>query len=116
VRAAAAEPGSWTHRIVAVVVLVGASSALPGELLLAVATAVGTAAAASAVAARLARSWTALASGLLPAAERPGWRAEVRAVLHAAEDGPERRRQMLGFLLGLPSCAVTSRRLARRRT
>jgi hypothetical protein len=108
--------GSWTRRILAVTVLVGASCAVPGDLLLAAAATLGATAVVMAVVARVMRSWTALASGLLPAAERPRWRAEVHAVLHATADGPERRRQARGFLLGLPACAATSWRLALRRT
>jgi hypothetical protein len=61
------------------------------------------------------RSWAAVGSVLLPRSERAPWRAEVRAVLDAAQDGRERRRQLRGFILGLPACALTSWLLVLRR-
>lgn len=104
-------PGPWVRRTGRVTVLVAAASCVPGDALVLL-----TAVAVVLVAGReVLRRWAPIASGLLPAAERAPWRAEVRAVLAAAQDGRERRRQLRGFALGLPACAVTSWRLALRR-
>lgn len=101
----------WARRAGGIAVLVAVASCLPGGVLvLLTAVAVVAAAAVGAV-----RHGIVLASGLLPAAERAGWRAEVRAVLDAAPDRRERRRQLRGFVAGLPSCVATSWSLVLRR-
>lgn len=106
---------SWAQRVGGVAALVVAASCVPGDALALATAALTVLAVVVAAGCGLARSWADVASGLLPVPERAHWRAEVRAVLDAAQDGPERRRQLWGFVLGLPSCAVTSWCLALRR-
>jgi len=95
----------WRRRSGSVIALVAAACSVPGaDLVLGLALL-----AAGAVLVLLVRgpSWSAIASSILPAAERASWRAELGAVLHAAPDRRERRRQLRGFVLGLPACAAT---------
>lgn len=102
----ALERHPWTRRSVSVAVLVALSCSVSAAgLLPALSLAAGCAVLVSAASGG---GWTALAAGLLPPSERECWRAEVRAVLHAAPDGKERRRQVRGYLLGLPACVTTA--------
>lgn len=106
----ALEWSPWPRRWISVVVLVAAGSCVSdADLLPALGlVAGGSVLGAAALLVLRGRSWATIAAGVLPASERPAWRAEVRAVLHATPDGRERRRQVRGFLLGLPACAVTA--------
>lgn len=59
--------------------------------------------------------WLASLGSVLPPAERANWLAVVASVLHAETDPRQRRRQAVGFVLSLPTTAVTSWWLASRR-
>ncbi len=114
------EARPWTRRAACVAMLVAAACAIPTAELLAATTALAVATLVVAAGARWLPgcTWAAVllpSAVLLPAADRESWRAEVRAVLHAAGGGPERRHQVRGFLIGLPACAVTCWSLALRR-
>jgi hypothetical protein len=102
--------GRWRRRTLGVAAIVAVACTVPDTQLMAVAAVLLAASAVTPAAGRLLRGmgWPSVVAVALPAGERDDWRVEVWAVLHAAPDARERRRQARGFLLGLPAVAATA--------